>query len=123
MPVGGGGSFGAAAGSMFSLSGSRNVTIFLTGGLLAIVVVEVAGFMAAGGRPRPLLTGSGWLTLVTAGFVESTFLGRPRVGLGAVVDSSFAAAAAAGFARAPRTGSAAFDVVVARTEAAMATPF
>ncbi|KAL6877009.1 hypothetical protein J3F83DRAFT_727817 [Trichoderma novae-zelandiae] len=114
-----GGSLGTATGSMFSLSGSRNVTIFLTGGLLATVVVEVAGFMTVGGRPRGLFTGSGWPT-ASAGFA-STFLGRPRAGLGAADTISFAAAA--GFPRAPRTGSAALDAIGAGTGAAVAAPF
>lgn len=55
---------------------------------MATVVVVVADFITVGGRPRvAFLTGSGWLSLPSG--LDTTFLGRPRVGFGAV-DSSFA---------------------------------
>lgn len=87
MPTGAG-SCGIAAGSTFSLSGSLNFTTFLTGGLLATVVVVAADFITVGGRPRvAFFGGSGWLSLPSG--LVTTFLGRPRVGFGAI-DSSFA---------------------------------
>lgn len=85
MPVGAG-SGGLAAGSTFSLSGSLNLTTFLTGGLLAPVVVVAADFITVGGRPRVAFFGGlGWLSL-SSGWA-TTFLGRPRVGFGAVGSS------------------------------------
>jgi hypothetical protein len=70
------------------LSGSLNFTTFLTGGLLAPVVVVVADFITVGGRPRvAFFGGSGCLSLSSG--LDTTFLGRPRVGFGAA-GSSFA---------------------------------
>jgi hypothetical protein len=115
---------GLVVGSTFSFSGSSNLTVFLTAGLVSGLEVVVAMLDARAGRPRVVfLTGAGAVAssvavflvvrVVLAGFTGSTatgsaaFLGLPRLrtavaGAGSGTAGSDAGSSTATFLGRPR---------------------
>ena len=97
---------------MFSLSGSSNLTVFFTAGLVAVPpTLEVAPE-----RARVVFGGSG---ADFSGSGATTFFGLPRVALTGAAASALDASVASFFAGRPRVGFAVAVVVVVEAAAAV----